>query len=156
MIKCNYLMWKELLKIRVLPKRLPSILNSYLKAGVIETDDECLVSKFFSEKNPHLLIEQYEDRVAKEHTINEIEINNWVESDFLEVSIKYLCELVNMLEQVNTQSEIIVYFFKAESGYIVTWHKKRDDELTWIPISDIDKEKYALMIISVSHLKSRP
>lgn len=140
---------------KAIPKRLPANLCKYLSNGFIETQDGCLVSKFFAEKNPHLLAEQYEDRVSKEHTINEVEINLFTNSQPLEISYKFLQKLVEALMNVDTDKDICVYFFKAESGYIITWHVNRDNEPPWIPVSELSKENYALLYMLISHQVSQ-
>ncbi len=112
--------------------QLPKGLNEMLEGGVV-LHDGCYVLKKSFEANPHIHLDQFEDRTAYEHFLNHmhIEDNGGI---CLPVAFAYLQRVSDVLRREFPNEQFVGIISSTRKGRdcVVGFHARHEGEQGWL------------------------
>ena len=144
MLAMNLEMRKTYCEIKVNGKHLEGRLLSIVNDGFVNKE-ECLFLKSCFEIETNVTINDFPDKTGFECFINSINIDDYVENDFLEQGILFAQEVFSTFKIIDSENTLNCIMSMDELGLKIKFHLLRIDE-EWLS-DDLEAFEEAILVV---------
>lgn len=129
---------------------LPDKLNDMIESGIV-LHQNCFVLRDALEANPHIRIEECQDRTGYEALMNHIHIEQYTDKNFLPVGFGFLQKVSDILHKQFPDETFygIVGVDLEGRDCVVRFHCMHEGEIMWL---EDDLEGYKIDAVCLIHL----